>query len=394
MTSVKERAYAKINLFLDVLTKREDGFHEINTVMHTVSLCDEITVSIFSKGHRGVRLCLDGNKKLPTDGKNLAYSAAKLFLDRAMIDCEVGIKLVKRIPVAAGLAGGSTDAAAVLRAMNKLFSKPLSDKVLLELASTLGSDVPYCLLGGTALCSGRGEKIERLNSNIRLNAVVAVANDGVASEDEEFYGCDGNATYDFCGYPYVFIRSIYGKRTERHYYCGQRIAEDPKLRLLLKSIGGLSVVDLSEEQKEVAAKAIECGFLRKVGDVLEPRIVAIEKKDWDAFGKLLQGYYDSLDDICRQMAEEIHEYIVSHIQKHLLGEWKFYNQLIVGSHVIHALIEKCIAEDMLTVPENRIGPEGVLLVVDRVVAKEMRSRNWNETSFPGHSGSSSPFPAS
>lgn len=181
MTSVKERAYAKINLFLDVLTKREDGFHEINTVMHTVSLCDEITVSILSKGHRGVRLCLDGNKKLPTDGKNLAYSAAKLFLDRAMIDCEVGIKLVKRIPVAAGLAGGSTDAAAVLRAMNKLFSKPLSDKVLLELASTLGSDVPYCLLGGTALCSGRGEKIRRLNSNIRLHAVVAVANEYVST---------------------------------------------------------------------------------------------------------------------------------------------------------------------------------------------------------------------
>lgn len=195
--------------------------------------------------------------------------------------------------------------------------------------------------------------------------VVAVANDGVASEDEEFYGCDGNATYDLCGYPYVFISSIYGKRVDACYYCGQRIAEDAKLRLLLKSIGGLSVVDLSEEQKEVAAKAIECGFLRKVGDVLEPRIVAIEKKDWDAFGKLLQGYYDSLDDICQQMAEEIHEYIVSHIQKHLMGEWKFYNQLIVGSHVIYALVEKCIAEDMLTVPENRLGPEGVLLVVEK-----------------------------
>lgn len=195
--------------------------------------------------------------------------------------------------------------------------------------------------------------------------VVAVANDGVASEDGEFYGCDGNATYDFCGYSYVFIRNIYGHRVDKHYYCGQRIAEDAKLRLTLKAIGGLPMDSLSEEQKEVAAKAIECGFLRRVGDVLEPRIVAIEKKDWDAFGKLLQGYYDSLDDICLQMAEEIHDYIVSHIQKHLLGEWKFYNQLIAGSHVLHALIEKCIAEDMLTVPENRIGPEGVLLVVEK-----------------------------
>lgn len=195
--------------------------------------------------------------------------------------------------------------------------------------------------------------------------VVAVANDGVASEDKEFYGCDGNTTYDFCGYPYVYIRNIYGKRVDAHYYCGQRIAEDAKLRLLLRAIGGLPMADLTEEQKEVAAKAIECGFLRKVGDVLEPRIVAIEKKDWDDFGKLLQGYYDSLDDVCRQMAEEIHDYIVSHIQKHLLGEWKFYNQLIAGSHVLNSLIEKCIEEDMLTVPENRIGPEGVLLVVEK-----------------------------
>ena len=195
--------------------------------------------------------------------------------------------------------------------------------------------------------------------------VVAVANDMDASEDEKFYGCDGNATKDFCGYPYVFIRSIYGKRVDKHYCCGDLITNDDKLRLTLKAIGGLPVADLTEEQKEVAAKAVECGFLRRVGDMLEPRVVAIEKKDWDAFGKLLQGYYDSLDDICQQMAEEIHEYIVSHIQKHLMGEWKFYNQLIVGSHVIHALIEKCIAEDMLTVPENRIGPEGVLLVVEK-----------------------------
>lgn len=195
--------------------------------------------------------------------------------------------------------------------------------------------------------------------------VVAVANDMDASEDEMFYGCDGNATKDFCGYHYVFIRSIYGKRVEAQYRCGDLITNDDKLRLTLKAIGGLSVADLSDEQKEIAAKAIECGFLRKAGDVLEPRIVAIEKKDWDAFGKLLQGYYDSLDDLCRQIAEELHGYIRSHIQKHLLGEWKFYNQLIAGSHVINALIEKCIEEDLLTIPENRIGPEGVLLVVEK-----------------------------
>lgn len=196
-------------------------------------------------------------------------------------------------------------------------------------------------------------------------SVAAIAYDHFVHQDLSLYGCDGNYTYDFCGYPYVHIQNIYGYRMDAHYHCGHRLPNDSKLTFTVKAIGGLSVAGLSDEQKEIAAKAIECGFLRKVGDVLEPRIVAIEKKDWDAFGKLLQGYYDSLDDLCRQIAEELHGYIRSHIQKHLLGEWKFYNQLIAGSHVLHDLIETCIEEDLLTIPENRIGPEGVLLVVEK-----------------------------
>lgn len=198
----------------------------------------------------------------------------------------------------------------------------------------------------------------------RPYTLASIANHGDAYQDEEFYGYDGNSAFDFCGYRYVFVGNMYGHRMDKHYYCGERIVDDAKLRLTLKSIGGLPTADLTEEQKEIAAKAIECGFLRKVGDMLEPRIVAIEKKDWDAFGKLLQGFYDSLDDLCRQIAEELHGYIRTHIQKHLLGEWKYYNQLIAGSHVLHDLIEQCIAEDMLTVPEKRLAPEGVLLVVD------------------------------
>ena len=199
----------------------------------------------------------------------------------------------------------------------------------------------------------------------RPYTVVAIANDHFAHQDLSFYGCDGNSTYDFCGYSYVNIRNIYGYRMDAHYHCGHHLPKDSKLTLTVKAIGGLSVADLSDEQKEIAAKAIECGFLRKVGDVLEPRIVAIEKKDGDAFGKLLQGYHDSLDDICHQIAQELYEYMVAHIPKHLLGEWKFYAQLIAGARTVHALIEKCIEEDLLTIPENRIGPEGVLLVVEK-----------------------------
>ena len=181
MNAVKEKAYAKINLFIDVLAKREDGFHDISTVMHSVSLADEITVTLNSFGKRNVRMVLDGNKRLPTDGKNLAVCSAELFLSRALIDADVTVRLTKRIPVSAGLAGGSTDAAAVLRAMNKLFSRPFADKALVAMAASLGSDVPYCMKGGTALCSGRGEQITRLDGSLMLHTVIAVAHEHVST---------------------------------------------------------------------------------------------------------------------------------------------------------------------------------------------------------------------
>ena len=181
MISIKEHAYAKINLYLDVLTKRDDGFHDIKTVMHTVSLCDDITVSVKRAATTSVRLSVVGHPKLPTDSRNLAVRAAELFLSSTLISADVDICLIKRIPVAAGLAGGSSDAAAVLRALNRAFKRPLTEKRLCELASELGSDVPYCLIGGTALCYGRGEKMERLPENFDLKIVVAIADEYVST---------------------------------------------------------------------------------------------------------------------------------------------------------------------------------------------------------------------
>ncbi len=164
MNSVKEMAYAKINLYLDVTAKRDDGFHEIKTVMHTVSLADEITVgAVPVKNASQIKLSVIGADFLPTDGRNLTVRAAELFLSRCGARANVSIKLKKTIPVAAGLAGGSSDAAAVLRAMNKIFGKPFTEKALLLMAAELGSDVPYCVIGGTALCTGRGEVMTRLN---------------------------------------------------------------------------------------------------------------------------------------------------------------------------------------------------------------------------------------
>ena len=181
MISIKEQAYAKINLYLDVIARREDGFHDIKTVMHTVSLCDDLTVSVKPSATTTVHITIDGYPKLPTDSRNLAVRAAELFLSSILSTAEVDIRLVKRIPIAAGLAGGSSDAAAVLRALNRAFKRPLTEKRLCELAAELGSDVPYCLIGGTALCYGRGERMERLPENLELKLVVAIADEHVST---------------------------------------------------------------------------------------------------------------------------------------------------------------------------------------------------------------------
>ena len=183
MTAVKEKAYAKINLYLDVLGIREDGFHDIKTVMHSVTLFDEITVSVEKSGRKDVRIRLEGNKNLPSDSKNLAYRAAMLFMERLGVSASVGIKLVKNIPIAAGLAGGSSDAAAVLRALNKIYGRPFAVSALLNMGAEIGSDVPYCIIGKTALCEGRGERLTVIDTPLHLNLVIANTGEHVSTPE-------------------------------------------------------------------------------------------------------------------------------------------------------------------------------------------------------------------
>ena len=181
MQAVKERAYAKINLYLGVIDRREDGFHNVKTVMTSISLFDTVTVSAIASRTSSVSIKISGNDRLPTDARNLAVRAAWLFLERSGISAAVEIRLEKRIPVASGMAGGSTDAAAVLRALNRIFSRPFASRALHEMASELGSDVAYCLFGKTALCEGRGELITRLPASPRLFVAVGVANERVST---------------------------------------------------------------------------------------------------------------------------------------------------------------------------------------------------------------------
>ena len=160
MTTLYEGAYAKINLTLDVLGKREDGYHDLQSVMQTISLRDDIEIDV-GTGKPWKLLCSDD--AIPTDERNLAWKAAKLYLDTIRQDPNgLEIRILKRIPSQAGLGGGSADAAAVLRALNRHYNAPLSIAALAELGGQVGSDVPFCVLCGTAMAEGRGERLRRL----------------------------------------------------------------------------------------------------------------------------------------------------------------------------------------------------------------------------------------
>lgn len=155
---MRKKAYAKINLGLDVLGILPGGYHEVKMVMQTVGIFDVLTME---RAKAGITVTTDSGE-LPTDENNLIYKAAKLLLEEAGVESGVCIYLEKHIPIAAGMAGGSSDAAATLSGINELFELGYTDEQLMELGVRIGADVPYCILGGTALAEGIGEKLTPL----------------------------------------------------------------------------------------------------------------------------------------------------------------------------------------------------------------------------------------
>lgn len=160
MITLYEGAFAKLNLTLDVLGKRPDGYHDVKSIMQTISIRDDIEIDIGTGKPWSLSCTMDG---IPTNEKNLAWKAAKLFFDTTGVDPDgIEIRITKRIPTEAGLGGGSADAAAVLRALNRHYNSPLSIGALAELGAGVGSDVPFCVLCGTAMAEGRGERLRKL----------------------------------------------------------------------------------------------------------------------------------------------------------------------------------------------------------------------------------------
>lgn len=170
MEKLIKKAYGKINLGLDVLRRRPDGYHEVKMIMQMVDIYDTLT---FEKREDN-QIVLSANREdIPCDESNLIYKAAKLLFDYKQVSYGVNIHLEKRIPVAAGMAGGSTDAAAAFTGLNELFELGVSQQELMELAVKVGADVPYCILGGCALSEGIGEVLTPLPNPPYCEMVIA-----------------------------------------------------------------------------------------------------------------------------------------------------------------------------------------------------------------------------
>ena len=183
MDSLRLRSPAKVNLRLDVLYKRNDGYHEIRSVMQEIDLCDEVTISL---GGSKLKVSCD-DRETPEGTENLAHRAARNILRRFKIDVGIDIFIEKRIPVASGLGGGSSNAAATLMGLNKLLRLRLTKKELMEMGTQLGADVPFFIFGRRALVTGIGDRLRKIelpsplwtvlvNPNIRVSTAWAYKN--------------------------------------------------------------------------------------------------------------------------------------------------------------------------------------------------------------------------
>ena len=170
MDQITLKALAKINLGLDVVRRREDGYHEVRMIMQTIHLYDQLKI----KKEETPGIAIETNLSyLPTNENNLIYKAGKLLIDEFGIEQGVSVQLNKRIPIAAGMAGGSTDAAAMLYGMNEIFELGLSKEELMKRGVKIGADVPYCIMRGTALAEGIGEKLTALPPMVKCPVLIA-----------------------------------------------------------------------------------------------------------------------------------------------------------------------------------------------------------------------------
>jgi len=183
MTQVKVKAPAKINYTLEILDKRPDGYHNLKSIMQTINLFDYLTISVFLSEENNIILDSE-NSEIPLDSSNTVWKAAEKYLKKAkLFGFTIHVNIEKNIPSQAGMGGGSTDAAAVLVGLNKIFKERLTKRDLDEICASIGSDVNFCLNGGAALCTSRGEIVEPVNFVEQSVSVIKPKNFGVSTKE-------------------------------------------------------------------------------------------------------------------------------------------------------------------------------------------------------------------
>lgn len=238
------KAPAKINLTLDVLHKRPDGYHEVEMIMTTVDLADRIGLEIREDGAIHI---ISVDRFVPNDHRNLAYQAAKILKEMYKVNSGVSIKIEKNIPVAAGLAGGSSDAAATLKGLNVLWGLNLTLDELAQIGTKIGSDVAFCVYGGTALATGRGEKIQELPAPANCWVILAKPTIGVSTAD--IYG---NLKIDRIVHPKTTTMVDAIKDKDYELMCNSlgNVLEDVTLKLYPE------VANLKEQMQRFGADAV------------------------------------------------------------------------------------------------------------------------------------------
>ncbi|MGN0660739.1 MAG: 4-(cytidine 5'-diphospho)-2-C-methyl-D-erythritol kinase [Oscillospiraceae bacterium] len=226
--SISVKAYAKINLSLDIVGKRDDGYHLLRTVMQSIGLFDVIKVGICESG---IKLVCD-DPSVPTDERNTAYKACKLFFDATRQECGAVVEIQKNIPSQAGLGGASADAAAVLWALNTLSEIKLSKDALFEVGAKVGADVPFCMEGGTVLCEGIGEILTRLPPLPDCTILIAKPDAGVSTAAA--YALFDSSTSPLKEYTDGVIKALKGKDIKD--VCGA-------LGNIFESLAGISEVE-------------------------------------------------------------------------------------------------------------------------------------------------------
>jgi 4-diphosphocytidyl-2-C-methyl-D-erythritol kinase len=195
-TDLRLRTNAKLNLFLRVLGRRPDGYHELESIFHTVALGDDLRVVATASGEVEIDMRLEGAVgSVPRVEENLVSIAAQRLIDRGANNGGIAVEIVKRIPFGAGLGGGSGNAAGILVALNELWDMGLTLEDLHEVAGLVGSDVPYCLGGGTALATARGEKLTPLPTALSMTFVLGISHEPLSTRDV-YEGWDGIGTND------------------------------------------------------------------------------------------------------------------------------------------------------------------------------------------------------